>query len=193
MKANHEERHQKLSESLKKAKKFFSEEELARRLKWIRFLSEEKLKDEEKKTEKIFSFFNSLLISTSFLFAAFATFVTTLLFNEKHAGTLCIIFSFLCGFSIIVSIVLQLSIIWYRKRYRPDFVYSLATTYLDPEVAFNHAYSEDYGRILSLDSYVISIKKSNDVLKKLEIISLIFLLVFIVTFIVSFIALFCGI
>lgn len=168
---------------LENSKSAFSEEEYARRLQWVISLSEEKLQDELSKEKSIYSLISSLLITTSFLVAAFATYLSFYLNKtiSKITSTNARL-TIVAGVLLALSVLLELMMITYKKNRRLESVLKTTCDFFNPQTSFEHKYSENYGRILLLNDFIHSREKTNSVLIKFERINIILLGLFILTF-----------
>ena len=172
---------------LENSKACFSEEDYARRLEWIITLSEEKLQDELSKEKSIYNLISSLLVATSFLVAAFATYLSFYLNKEISQitpanSTLTII----TGAFLLLSILFELFMLTYKKNRRLESVLKTTTDFFDIGTSFEHKYSENYGRLLLLNDFIHSREKTNSTLIKLERINIVILALFSLLFCVCF-------
>ena len=163
------------------------EEALARRLEWIVLLCEEKYKDELEKEKTIYNLISFLLVATSFLASGFVVFLVAFLDNSLHKITQSAsIFTMFTGILLVIPIGLELFMLLYRKRRRLESVLSTATTLLRKTTSFDNKYSENYGRVLLLNDYIVSIEKNNKWLSFFEIITVGFISLFLIFFFICF-------
>lgn len=159
-------------------------EELARRLEWSVVVSEEAYQEEIARSNHINTLVSSLLIASSFLIAGFIQFVTSLTFDDQ--SKIALFFVIAAGSLAMVSVLLQLFLIIYKKRARNDSVCGIVTTYLDKDTSFANPYSENFGRLLMLNDMFADLKKKNNFLAKVEVVSTAILATFLILFFVCF-------
>ncbi len=160
-------------------------EEFSRRLEWAVTLSEECYQDELSRFNHINSLVSSLLVASSFLTAAIVEFFVGK--NGAEMGTALKVFLVISGSLMVFSILCQLALLFYRKRIRGKSVCDVATTYLDIETkTFENPYSENYGRLLTLDELFESIKKANNTSAKIEIVAVTALVLSLIAFFLCF-------
>ena len=155
---------------------------------WIVLLCEEKYRDELDKEKTIYNLISFLLVATSFLVSAFVTYLIAFLDSFLHMLTdVNIVFTIIAGALLVVSIGLELFMLFYRKRRRLESVLSTTKDFLSKTTNFENKYSENYGRLLLLNDYIISIERNNKKLSTLEKITVCFILSFLISFIFCFI------
>ena len=181
---------EELKSLLLEAKEIYKndEDELQRRLTWIVLLCEEKYKEELEKEKSIYNLISFLLVATSFLVPAFVSYLVAFFDASLHDITRhASILTLITGIILAVSIGLELFMLLYRKRSRLESVLSTAKDLLKKTTSFEHKYSENYGRILLLNDYIVSIEKNSKKLSIFEIITVFFIGLFLILFIICFI------
>lgn len=171
-----------LIESRDKYKTEEEKQEFSRRLEWSVLLSEECYQEEVARLNHINTLVSSLLVASSFLTAAFVELAIDSDYDNIALRVLLIVSGSFLG----LSLMLQLFLVVYKRIARSKSIYDIAKTYLDKDVSFDHDYSENYGRILSLDILFKSLKKNNNCLARTEIIATILLGLFLLSFFACF-------
>ena len=176
---------------LKAIKESYSDnqKELNRRLEWVMLLSEETYKEEIERRHMIDSLTSSLLLASSFLVAGFISFICAAKYGDKNLiadNKIGIIMCIICAIFASFSIFLQLFLIFYKKRVMSTSIISIAQNYLDKSVEFGNDYSENYGRILTLNKKTESLIKLNNSSSIIEKIAIVLLAMFLIFFVICF-------
>lgn len=167
---------------LKSCKEAYSSDdekkELARRMEWAVVLSEECYHEELERAKSINALVSSLLVASTFLGGAFITFVM-----QAKSKKLCLdVMLSVAGSFFLVSFILQLILVFYKRRVMSKSVKDIVITYLDKATIFANDYSENFGRLLSLDKYFNSQKRNNNINAAIEGVAVALLCVFAVLF-----------
>ena len=175
-----------LNNYLLKCKETFSEEELSRRLEWIRFINEETLQEEKERNNSLHNKASLLLVAISLLMAAIISLAS---FAVAHSflKALFIIFIILAS----ASLVLLLIVTFYYKLLLNESVSSVCIDFLQKDSIFDNKYSENYGRILTLNKKIEKYKNINNKIRDLLNASIILLFIAIIPFIMFIISIFC--
>lgn len=166
---------------LELSKGAFDESELTRRIEWIRIVCEEKLQEELNREKELYQLISFLLVATSFIIAPFATYLfeySKITAKSKWS----IIITIFAGLLLLGSLFLELVLVFYKKRLRFSSVSEITASYLDKTVLFDNPYSENYGRILYLDTCTNSLNRKNSFAVVLERITIVLLMLFIIMF-----------